>query len=329
MALGFKRAGFDTVLANEWDPDACASLRANITDRVLNCPIEDIETFPDADVIAGGPPCQGFSNLGTLTPNDPRNRLWKHYLRCVEQVRPKIFVLENVPPLLQSAEFRRLVRAAEKLGYRVDGRVLNAADYGVPQTRKRAIVIGSRVGNPSFPRPTHVDPLKRTLITQHLPAWVTVRAALRGVPVKPTGENWHIGRNPTAKSLARYRCIPPGGNRWQLPPSLMPDCWKRKTKGGTDLFGRLWWDRPSVTIRTEFYKPEKGRYLHPVADRPITHHEAALLQGFPEDFVFSGPKIKVGIQIGNAVPPPLAYAIAEHIAAMLNGASEKRVRRVG
>lgn len=329
MALGFKRAGFRTVLANEWDRNACDSLRANITDEVLNCPIEEIRTFPRADVIAGGPPCQGFSNLGTLTPNDPRNHLWRHYLRCVEDVRPKIFVIENVPPLLPSAEYRRLLKAAQKLGYRVEGRVLNAADFGVPQTRKRAIVIGSRIGEPSFPAQTHVDPLKRTLITQHLPNWLTVRDALRHVPLTPTGVNWHIGRNPTAKSLARYRCIPEGGNRWQLPATLMPDCWKRKTKGGTDLFGRLWWDRPSVTIRTEFYKPEKGRYLHPSADRPITHHEAALLQGFPADFEFCGSKIQVGIQIGNAVPPPLAYSIAMHIASILNTVTEDRARRVG
>lgn len=330
MALGFKQAGFRTVLANEWDSDACGSLRANITDKVSNCPIEEIETFPKADVIAGGPPCQGFSNLGTLTPNDPRNRLWKHYFRCVAQVRPKLFVIENVPPLLKSEEYRRLVRAAEKLGYQVEGRILNAADYGVPQTRKRAIIIGSRIGKPSFPIQTHVDPLKRDSVTRLLPDWLTVRDALRGVPLNPTGVNWHIGRNPTEKSLQRYRCIKEGGNRWQLPLNLMPDCWKRKTKGGTDLFGRLWWNRPSVTIRTEFYKPEKGRYLHPVADRPITHLEAALLQGFPPDYVFAGSKIKVGMQIGNAVPPPLGFAIAQHFAELLQShAKPSLARQVG
>ena len=161
------------------------------------------------------------------------------------------------------------------------------------------------------------------------PKKASARDALRNVPLKPTGVNWHIGRNPTPKSLKRYRCVPEGGNRWDLPAVLMPDCWKRKTKGGTDLFGRLWWDRPSVTIRTEFYKPEKGRYLHPVAHRPITHHEAALLQGFPEDFVFCGSKIRVGIQIGNAVPPPLAHAIATHIATMLSSGKEYLARRVG
>jgi DNA (cytosine-5)-methyltransferase 1 len=98
----------------------------------------------------------------------------------------------------------------------------------------------------------------------------------------------------------------------------MPDCWKRKTKGGTDLFGRLWWNRPSVTIRTEFFKPEKGRYLHPQENRPITHREAARLQGFPDDFVFVGSKTQVGIQIGNAVPPPLAEVLAKHASLLIS-----------
>ena len=317
MALGFRDAGFRTVLANEWDRSACDTLRANITDRVLNCAIQEIEKFPKADVVAGGPPCQGFSNLGERVPNDPRNQLWRQYFRCVEQARPKVFVLENVPPLLKSAEFVEMKRLAESLGYKVEGRLLNAADYGVPQTRKRAIVIGSRIGEPSFPTPTHVDPSERNLLNQHLPRWRTVRDTIAHLSIEPTGDNWHIGRNPTEISLRRYRCIPAGGNRWNLPIDLMPDCWKRKTEGGTDLFGRLWWDRPSVTIRTEFYKPEKGRYLHPTAHRPITHLEAALLQSFPEDFKFCGKRIGVGVQIGNAVPPVLGHAIAEHIAAMI------------
>jgi len=329
MALGFKDAGFRSVLANEWDKDACDSLRANVTDRVLNCAIQEIDKFPGADVVAGGPPCQGFSNLGERVPKDPRNQLWRQYLRCVEQVTPKVFVLENVPPLLKSAEYDEFRRIAESLGYRVDGRVLNSADYGVPQTRKRAIVIGSRVGAPTFPPQTHVDPLKRDLMTHRLPNWLTVRDAIGHLPLTPTGSNWHIGRSPTPKSLERYRSIPPGGNRWNLPVELMPDCWKRKVKGGTDLFGRLWWDRPSVTIRTEFYKPEKGRYLHPVAHRPITHLEAALLQGFPEDFVFCGSKISVGIQIGNAVPPPLSLAIAQHVRKMLEAGSVQTRLHIG
>ena len=104
------------------------------------------------------------------------------------------------------------------------------------------------------------------------------------------------------------------GNRFDLQrnrPDITPDCWIRKTKGGTDLFGRLFWDRPSVTIRTEFFKPEKGRYLHPKQHRPITHREAARLQSFPDEFVFTGSKIEIARQIGNAVPPVLAARVAD------------------
>lgn len=123
----------------------------------------------------------------------------------------------------------------------------------------------------------------------------------------------HFGRNPTPKSLARYRAVPPGGNRFDLQknaPHLMPPCWIKKASGGTDLFDRLWWNRPSVTIRTEFFKPEKGRYLHPSQHRPITHREAARLMGFPDDFVFKGTKTEIARQIGNAVPPDLGGAVA-------------------
>jgi len=328
MALGFKNAGFRTVLANEWDNQACETLRQNVTDRVLNCAIQEIGTFPETDVVAGGPPCQGFSNLGERVPDDPRNQLWRHYIRCVEMSRPAMFVLENVPPLLRSDEYLELKRLSQKLGYAVEGRVLNAADYGVPQTRKRAIVIGSRIGAPTFPAATHANPEKRDIFNREFPRWRTVRDAIGHLPFDPTEKDWHIGRNPTPTSLERYRCVPPGGNRWNLPAHLTPECWKRKTKGGTDLFGRLWWDRPSVTIRTEFYKPEKGRYLHPEAHRPITHLEAALLQSFPARYDFRGTRINVGIQIGNAVPPVFAEVIARHIAKSIGFTSAHSAKRI-
>lgn len=316
MALGFKRAGFETVLANEWDSAAAESLRINITEKVANCAIQEIDRFPTADVIVGGPPCQGFSNLGERVPNDPRNQLWRHFIRAVDAVRPKVFVIENVAPLLRSQEFQEIERITQSFGYSVVGQVLNMADYGVPQTRKRAFIIGVLNGTATLPAVTHLAPDKNGPLFK-TPNWRTVRDAIGDLPFTPTEDNWHLSRNPTPLSRERYRHIPPGGNRWDLPLELMPECWIRKTKGGTDLFGRLWWDRPSVTIRTEFYKPEKGRYLHPEAHRPITHREAARLQGFPDDFEFAGSKIQVGVQIGNAVPPPFAEQLARHVHSLL------------
>jgi DNA (cytosine-5)-methyltransferase 1 len=139
----------------------------------------------------------------------------------------------------------------------------------------------------------------------------------------------HFGRNPTPKSLARYKAIPGEGmNRFDLQrvaPELTPACWIRKKTGGTDLFGRLWWNRPAFTIRTEFYKPEKGRYLHPSQHRPITHREAARFQSFPDEFVFTGSKIEVAKQIGNAVPPVLGKAIANRVYEMIQAIEGENV----
>ena len=323
MVLGFQRAGFSTVLANEYEPAACATLRKNLTDAVVEGPVEEIKTFPKADVVAGGPPCQGFSNLGERLPDDPRRQMWRHFLRAVEQAEPRAFVMENVPPLLRSQEYVEIEHTARRLGFRVVAKVLNAADYGVPQARKRAIVIGLRDGEPSHPTATHGDPALIRAGRSKLQPWATVRDAIGDLPPIPTETNWHLSRNPTPLSLRRYKCVPPGGNRWDLPLRLMPECWKKKVDGGTDLFGRLWWDRPSVTIRTEFYKPEKGRYLHPEAHRPITHREAARLQGFPDEFDFCGSRIEAGIQIGNAVPPTLAEAIARHVLSLIGVRTRK------
>lgn len=229
----------------------------------------------------------------------------------------KVFVIENVPNLLRSEEDAAILKKARKLGYKIDSEtcgILNAADYGVLQNRRRAILIGSRLSFLNLPAPNGIRS--------------TVRDAFDGIPATPTHKDLeptpvqtpqlHIARNPTDKSLARYKLIPPGGNRFdlqRLAPELTPDCWIRKTKGGTDLFGRLEWDGPArCTIRTEFYKPEKGRYLHPCEDRPITHWEAARLQTFPDDFKWHGTKIRIAIQIGNAVPCLLAEVIARHVA---------------
>jgi DNA (cytosine-5)-methyltransferase 1 len=168
--------------------------------------------------------------------------------------------------------------------------------------------------------------------------WRTVRDAIADLPPPseieirkvPPPLDLHFGRTPTPTSMKRYRAIPKEGmNRFDLQkkaPHLTPACWIRKISGGTDLFGRLWWDRPSVTIRTEFFKPEKGRYLHPVQHRPITFREAARLQSFPDDFIFSGSKIEIAKQIGNAVPPLLAARIADSVYTLLLSKEINRCR---
>ena len=126
----------------------------------------------------------------------------------------------------------------------------------------------------------------------------------------------------TQLSLNRYRSIPPGGNRFDIPYHLLAPCWRTHRTGSGDVMGRLFWDKPSVTIRTEFYKPEKGRYLHPTEDRPITHLEAARLQGFPDDYMWFGSKHSIARQIGNAVPLDLGEALGCHILSALSSSSD-------
>ena len=326
---GFVTAGFQPVWANDFDESCVATYRENFGSHAVAGDIEEIlrhrEDFPipKADAVIGGPPCQGFSLLNKKRAGDRRRNLWKAYWSVVEETDPLVFVMENVPELLGSPEFDSFVRRAEALGFQVLPSVLVAADFGVPQRRRRAIVIGTRVGRPTLPTPTHAAPEEAS--PRGLLRWSTVRDAIVGLP-PPVGTeprpdlppplDLHFGRTPTAKSLARYRAVPEGGNRFDLQrirPDITPTCWKRKKSGGTDLFGRLWWDRPSVTIRTEFFKPEKGRYLHPSEDRPITHREAARIQSFPDTFKFAGSKIEIARQIGNAVPCLMAAAIAAHV----------------
>ena len=324
LTRGFVDSGrFRPVFAVEWDADAAATYRANFGDHVFCGPIERVEAFPAADVVVGGPPCQGFSPLNMRRVGLERRTLWREYLRALEEAEPEVFVMENVPQLLRSAEYRAFRKAVAKLGFEVVGGVLNAADFGVPQMRRRAIVIGSKAGAPEMPLQTHFAP---DAASRPESAWRTVRDAIGDLSRTPTGSDWHNARNPRPVSVERYKAIPEEGEgRFELAerrPDITPACWLRKKTGSTDVFGRLWWDRPAYTIRTEFHKPEKGRYLHPIEHRPITVREAARCMSFPDDFELPTDQSMTSIarQIGNAVPPRLAQHLAESVAEHLDEA---------
>lgn len=353
MTLGFTKTfghHFEPVWANDFDTYCYNTYTANLG---AHCECGDIieilsqptRQVPQADVVVGGPPCQGFSLLNKNRIGDVRKELWRPYLEVVERSGARVFVIENVPQLLGSREHGQITKTAERLGFKVVSAKLCAADYGVAQTRIRAFILGSKIDgveNLFPPRKSHFNPARKPSskhkdlhdgIDKYLAGaqpWCTVRDAVGDLPA-PRGTqvrdekpplDLHFGRSPTELSLQRYRAIPKEGmNRFdlqRLAPHITPQCWIRKTSGGTDLFGRLWWNRPAVTMRTEFYKPEKGRYLHPEQDRPITHREAARFQSFPDTFSFKGTKSEIAKQIGNAVPPLLAARIADIVHALLS-----------
>ncbi|MFL6439330.1 MAG: DNA cytosine methyltransferase [Terriglobales bacterium] len=333
LSQGFRQASgedveFRSVFAVEKDFPSAASYAANFGHAVFSRPIEELKRtdLPDlqVDLLIGGPPCQGFSPLGKMSPthhHPSMNQLWRFFFKVVKWVRPKVFVIENVPEFLKSDEFPEVERIAKKLRYQLTSGVLHAVKFGVPQQRRRGFVIGMTDAQPSLPLPTLLGKtnsvkdaiweLRRKRLSFELP----MAERFMGT-AKFRAAQLHIGRNPTPKSLERYMAVPPGGNRFDLlknRPDLTPRCWKEKRTGSTDVFGRLRWSEPALTIRTEFFKPEKGCYLHPEFDRPITHWEAARLQTFPDDYFFCGSKIEIARQIGNAVPPLLAEAIARHL----------------
>ena len=350
LTQGFSQADarFRVERAVESDPAAAATFQVNHGDRegrpdvAYGGGIEDWlrnEVVPAVDVVLGGPPCQGFSSLGRQDVNDERNFLWRRYAETILRAQPKYFVMENVPQFLTSTElemFREETETGFLRDYTFETDVLNSANFGAPQVRKRGIVVGRRRDLPPVLWPSATHPRG---------SWVTVRQALHRVPrqvrdsglppapgyrfkgeVLPgpwTGRQLHLTRHYTDLSLERFGHIPEGGNRHNLPDELSTPCWRRHKSGSSDVMGRLSWDRPSVTIRTEFFKPEKGRYLHPKENRAITHFEASRLQGFPDDYRWVGRKTDIARQIGNGVPIALGAALGEAVRDALDSVNRR------
>ncbi|MCA0437603.1 MAG: DNA cytosine methyltransferase [Actinobacteria bacterium] len=339
----FRQAGFDIVGAVEFDRAAAATYAANFGPIVAAMPIQEwlaTGDVPQVDVVVGGPPCQGFSQLGLQDPEDERSKLWSEYVETVLRARPKYFVLENVGAFTKAPEYGGLSAEVGPDGrlqhYRFIATVLNAADYGAAQARRRAIFIGYRKDLPqvTLPPATHAaEPVTvrqafaRRKVRRRVEyvdlALVVQSKRPDGLPGPYTSRQLHVDRLYSTVSKARFRCIPPGGNRHDLPIELQAPCWRGFTKGASDVMGRLHWDKPSVTIRTEFTKPEKGRYLHPSEDRALTLYEGAVLQGFPDSYKWVGSRTDIARQIGNAVPIDLGRAIAEQLVYEASAAADQ------
>ncbi len=321
LSLGFKRAGFKTIGAFDNDESCIKTYNANfgnqghITDiyslnrkgieKIVGCDIA-------VDVIAGGPPCQGFSVQRRGKNDDPRNNLVLEYLRLVLEFKPKFFVMENVGGLLSvrgKPFLTKLIKKTKAEGYILHINKLNAADYGVPQIRKRVFIIGELategLSKYNFPLPS--------IVASKHP--ITVRQAIADLTDK-TEEHVpnHRADKLSAINIERIRSIKEGQSRDSLPTHLQLPCHiNNGNHRHLDTYGRMAWDKPSSTITAKFDSFSRGRFGHPTLDRTISLREGARLQSFPDNFIFYGTKVEVAKQIGNAVPPLLAKAIAESI----------------
>jgi DNA (cytosine-5)-methyltransferase 1 len=289
----------------------------------------------ECDLLAAGPPCQGFSVQRRGSDDDPRNRLVLEFLRFVEDIRPRFYLMENVPGLLSKRGLPLLeeIRTrTEALGYRTQATKLDAVHYGVPQFRLRAILIGEQVdhGRPGFVWPEPEFDARK---------WLTVGDAIGDLPPPPADgsphpdvPNHYREAKLSAINLERLRHIPPGGGRECLPKHLQLPCHRNNPKHRhLDVYGRLEWDRPSGTLTARFDSFTRGKFAHPEEHRSITLREGARLQTFPDWFVFHGNREECAKQIGNAVPPRLAQAIGGRIAAALAdhraAADSREIRR--
>ena len=319
LSRGLKDAGFKVLAAVELDGKARETYALNHGEvPFVGADIRDVTATHlmkscglkrgQLDLMAGCPPCQGFSTLrarrASVAEPDARNGLIDDFARLTLALRPKMVMMENVPALAKYEKFLNFVHKLESVGYQVSVEVLNVRHFGVPQRRKRLILSASRVGPPKLA--TAAD------------SRVTVRTAI-GDLMKPgeSGDELHDlpSKHRSARVQAMIEAIPKdGGSRHSLPNVLRLSC-HANTSGFNDVYGRMKWDDVSPTITSGCNNPSKGRFIHPSEDRPITLREAALLQGFPADYRFNilHGKTAIALMIGNALPPAF---IAAHSKAM-------------
>lgn len=329
MTLGFVRAGFEVAAA--YDNWGCAvkTYRRNLGDHIRRAAIDDDLELPAATVIVGGPPCQGFSSAGARRDDDNRNTLVAVFARLIAKHRPRAFVFENVEGFLTGGAGRFVFDLLDPLieaGYRVHLRKANAANFGVPQHRKRVLGVGGLGWDPTFPAPTHTahGAPGALLGGAHLPLTPSITDALAGLQSATTET---IGDDHTYSPLEgldieRARRLKPGQRMRDLPEELWHESYKRRAyrrvmdgmpverRGGAPAgLRRLRGDEPSKAVTGAAI----NEFLHPVEDRPLTVRECARIQTFSDDFLFVGSRRDRAQQIGNAVPPRFAEVIARSL----------------
>jgi DNA (cytosine-5)-methyltransferase 1 len=324
LSLGLQSSGITIAAGIDVDPACRFPFEENIGATFIQADIATISPesvqrlFGDAGVrlLAGCAPCQPFSGYTTRRhAADNRWQLLLEFLRIVETVQPELVSMENVPRLAHLPLWKEFVGALNELGYHSDWKVVDAAKYGVPQSRTRLVLLASKLGPIRLPQPLAGE---RATVRSAIGAQPAIGAGVPN-PVDPL----HSSRVLTGRNLERIRASQPGGTWRDWPEDLRATC-HRGEKGRTypSVYGRMSWDRPSPTMTTQFYGFGNGRFGHPDQDRALTLREGALLQSFPADFKFAptGSRVnfrEIGRLIGNAVPPALGRAlgsaIVEHV----------------
>ena len=339
---------FEIVAANEVLPKMATAYELNHPSVKVYC--KDIKEFGiadlerdfgikegDVDLIIGGPPCQAYSTVGKRLIDDSRGKLFQEYYRVLKEIKPQFFLFENVKGLLsmQKGELlSTIISLFESLNYKIEYKVLNSADYGVPQIRERVIIIGTKLDAKfSYPEPTHYNFEEgQTLLAQEMKPYLTLSEAISDLPfIKSSEESFeyreepkndfqkimrkhapeklmdHNAPNNNQKLVKLMESLPDGGTPRDLPEELRPK------SGFANTYCRLWWNRPSTTITRNLSTPSSSRCIHPKAPRPLTTREGARIQCFPDDYIFYGSRSDRNLQIGNAVPTFLSYALKESI----------------
>ena len=327
MSCGLEMAGMRCLLGVENNASAVRTFRRNHSRaEVFDDVIQNLKPHilrkllkeQPVHLVAGGPPCQGFSTVGPGDPLDQRNSLFLEFVRVVKATRPCFVVLENVTGLVAQKNepiLRAIFRRFQRIGYRLDVRVMSAQNYGVPERRRRTVIIGSRINSTvRFPEPTH-----DAMVGKHWRPPLTVGDVLNDLRASDGSIHNHDPERAvpvSRETLMRLKHIPEGkgirypqDERKYLPKELhLGVDWEGMSEGRfrQARYQRLDRSRPSPTILTQ-----QSMYYHPVEDRYLTPREAARIQSFPNDFVFEGSRVSQWRQIGNAVPPGLGKAIGK------------------
>ena len=335
LSYGFAHnENFKLLLANEYKEDIAKAYSLNHPNvKMLVCDIKDLteETLKkeipgEIDLVVGGPPCQSYSTLGKRQDDD-RAHLFKEYCRILTILQPKMFLFENVTGILSvngGKLFEELQKCFENIGYELKYKVLNAADFGVPEIRERVILVGTMGKNTfEYPLPTHGE-------KEGLKAYITLEDALSDLPIMESGEENNeyasspinefqefvhdcnkLRDNASPKNgehlIKLMKALPDGGSKEDLPIELRPK------SGFGNTYAKMWWKRPAPTITRNFACPSSSRCIHPRDSRALSTREGARLQSFPDSYKFYGSRSMKNLEIGNAVPPLLSIALAKQV----------------